>query len=61
MCHARDVLHNFECESNQTPDASVLIAVPARDDKKVEVYQFPQEKLTCVVPKVESKDTGEMA
>lgn len=38
--------------------ASVLIAVPARDDKKAEVYQFPDEKLRFVVPRVQSKDTG---
>ncbi|PVI02526.1 WD40 repeat-like protein [Periconia macrospinosa] len=58
MCYATDVLRNSESEPINTQDESVLIAVPARDDKKVEVYQFPQEKLICVVPKVESKDTG---
>ncbi|KAH6614044.1 WD40-repeat-containing domain protein [Boeremia exigua] len=39
-------------------DASVLIAVPARDDKKAEVYQFPEERLKYVVPRAQSKDTG---
>lgn len=39
--------------------AAVLIAVPARDDKKAEVYQFPNEKLRYVVPRAQSKDTGE--
>ncbi|KAF3052623.1 ASTRA complex subunit [Didymella keratinophila] len=38
--------------------ASVLIAVPARDDKKAEVYQFPEEKLRYVVPRAQAKDTG---
>ncbi|PSN61882.1 WD40 repeat-like protein [Corynespora cassiicola Philippines] len=37
---------------------SIIVAVPARDDKKIEVYQFPDEKLVSVVPRVESKDTG---
>ncbi|KAF2121433.1 WD40-repeat-containing domain protein [Lophiotrema nucula] len=37
---------------------SVFVAVPARDDKKVEVYRFPDEKLMCVVPRVQQKDTG---
>lgn len=36
----------------------ILIAVPARDDKKIEVYQFPDEKLVAVVPRIESSDTG---
>ncbi|KAI8942707.1 hypothetical protein NX059_000755 [Plenodomus lindquistii] len=40
------------------PIGSVLIAVPARDDKKVEVYQFPEERLRFVVPGAQSKDTG---
>jgi hypothetical protein len=38
--------------------ASILIAVPARDDKKAEVYQFPEEKLRYVVPRAQAKDTG---
>jgi hypothetical protein len=37
---------------------SILIAVPGRDDKKLEVYQFPDEKLRCVVPRAQSTDTG---
>ncbi|OAL54432.1 WD40 repeat-like protein [Pyrenochaeta sp. DS3sAY3a] len=39
-------------------DASIFIAVPARDDKKIEVYQFPEEKLRYVVPRAQSTDTG---
>lgn len=38
--------------------ASILVAVPSRDDKKAEVYQFPEEKLRYVVPRAQSKDTG---
>ncbi|KAJ4986294.1 Dihydroxyacetone phosphate acyltransferase [Stagonosporopsis vannaccii] len=37
---------------------SIMIAVPARDDKKAEVYQFPEEKLRYVVPRAQPKDTG---
>lgn len=54
----------FDAERDAQPEAdhihaSVLVAVPARDDKKVEVYQFPEEKLRYVVPRAQSKDTGE--
>lgn len=38
---------------------SILVAVPARDDRKMEVYRFPDEMLAYVVPKVDSSDTGE--
>jgi hypothetical protein len=38
--------------------ASILVAVPARDDKKAEVYQFPDERLKYVVPRAQSTDTG---
>jgi WD40 repeat protein len=37
---------------------SVLVAVPSRDDKKIEVYQFPDEKLVSFVPRVQITDTG---
>ena len=37
---------------------AVLVAVPARDDRKIEVYQFPDEKLLYVVPRVQTIDTG---
>jgi hypothetical protein len=39
---------------------SILVAVPARDDKKVEVYRFPDESLVHVVPRVQLTDTGKM-
>ncbi|KAF3003693.1 ASTRA complex subunit [Curvularia kusanoi] len=45
-----------EADSNKT--ASILVAVPARDDKMAEVYQFPEERLRYVVPRAQSKDTG---
>ncbi|KAF2129470.1 WD40 repeat-like protein [Dothidotthia symphoricarpi CBS 119687] len=41
-----------------TSDDSILVAVPARDDKKMEVYRFPDEKLRFVVPRVQPTDTG---
>jgi hypothetical protein len=41
-------------------EKSVLIAVPARDDKKIEIYQFPEEKLKCAVPRVQGTDTGKL-
>lgn len=37
----------------------ILVAVPARDDKKIEVYRFPDERLLHVVPNIESRDTGQ--
>ncbi|KAF2265842.1 WD40 repeat-like protein [Lojkania enalia] len=36
----------------------ILVAVPSRDDKKIEVYRFPDEKLAYVVPRVQPTDTG---
>ncbi|ORY16787.1 WD40-repeat-containing domain protein [Clohesyomyces aquaticus] len=47
-------------ESASMPGASesILVAVPARDDKKIEVYQFPEERMASVVPRVQPQDTG---
>ena len=36
----------------------ILIAVPATDDKKIEVYRFPDEKLNFVAPRPQLADTG---
>ncbi|KAL6710368.1 Astra associated protein 1 Asa1 [Coniothyrium glycines] len=47
-----------EDDSSTTHDGSILIAVPARDDKKAEVYQFPEERIKFVVPRAQSADTG---
>lgn len=44
--------------SGNSSNASILIAVPARDDKRIEVYQFPDEKLKFVIPRASSTDTG---
>lgn len=61
MCH--DVYSESEHDGPQASRAtrqsdSILIAVPARDDKKAEVYQFPEEKLKFVIPRAQSADTG---
>lgn len=66
MCYVPQTeLHSLDDAEKDTQSgsdkqhASVLIAVPARDDKKAEVYQFPEEKLRYVVPRAQVKDTGE--
>jgi hypothetical protein len=48
-----------EDASSPGPRDSILVAVPGRDDKKIEVYRFPDEKLLHIVPKVQITDTGE--
>lgn len=66
MCYTStkaDILNRDDAEENvpsksRKNGASILIAVPARDDKKAEVYQFPGEKLRYVVPRAQPKDTG---
>ncbi|KAF1992854.1 WD40 repeat-like protein [Amniculicola lignicola CBS 123094] len=66
MCHvpaAFNIQRNSNNASGQgsTPAGvsdSILVAVPSRDDKKIEVYRFPDESLVCVVPRVETTDTG---
>lgn len=46
-------------EANMNKEtASILVAVPARDDKMAEVYQFPEERLRFVIPRAQTKDTG---
>ncbi|OSS45111.1 hypothetical protein B5807_09339 [Epicoccum nigrum] len=46
-----------EASSNKET-SSILVAVPARDDKMAEVYQFPEERLKFVIPRAQTKDTG---
>jgi hypothetical protein len=48
-------------KSTTFDSASILVATPSTDDKKINVYQFPEEKLKFVVPKVATTDTGEWA
>lgn len=52
-----DAYSRLEPDSRQAL-ASILVAVPARDDKKAEVYQFPDERLKYMVPRAQSEDTG---
>jgi hypothetical protein len=50
---------NATSEANLNEEtASILVAVPARDDKMAEVYQFPEERLRFIVPRAQTKDTG---
>ncbi|KAF1846632.1 WD40 repeat-like protein [Cucurbitaria berberidis CBS 394.84] len=46
------------CAPLNLSNESILTAVPARDDKKIEVYRFPDEKLKFIVPRAQSTDTG---
>jgi hypothetical protein len=50
-----------EYDSAETADAetSILVATPGTDDKKINVYRFPHEQLTHVVPIIPVTDTGE--
>ncbi|KAF1919750.1 hypothetical protein BDU57DRAFT_513012 [Ampelomyces quisqualis] len=47
-----------EDQSARNADKSILIATPAADDKKINVYQFPDERLRYVVPSIVAADTG---
>lgn len=61
MCHEHRTLGggvDQEGASRTTPSDSILVAVPSRDDKKIEVYRLPEERLVHVAPKVQIKDTG---
>jgi hypothetical protein len=47
--------------SKQSPTLSngpILVATPSTDDKKINIYQLPDEKLKYVVPKASTSDTG---
>lgn len=57
MCY--QISHPASSAPSPSLTKSIYIAVPGRDDKKAEIYQFPEEKLICVVPKIETSETGE--
>ncbi|KAL1597792.1 Astra associated protein 1 Asa1 [Paraconiothyrium brasiliense] len=57
MCYQRGDIGAF-APSTTVSDEAIYIAVPGRDDKKAEVYQFPEEKLLCVVPRIDTAETG---
>ncbi|KAI2479683.1 WD domain containing protein [Pyrenophora tritici-repentis] len=39
-------------------DDGILVAVPGRDDTTIEVYQFPDERLKILIPRVQVTATG---
>lgn len=45
-------------QSNAT-DFSILVAVPATEDKKVDIFRLPSEQRIYTVPRVQPFDTGE--
>ncbi|KAL5118092.1 Astra associated protein 1 Asa1 [Pleosporales sp. CAS-2024a] len=45
------------CSAAASQDA-ILIATPSTDDKQINIYHYPDEKLRYVVPKVVTTDTG---
>ncbi|KAF2451433.1 WD40 repeat-like protein [Karstenula rhodostoma CBS 690.94] len=54
MCYQRGRV----ASPNAASDESIYVAVPGRDDKKADVYQFPDEKLICPVPSINNSETG---
>lgn len=52
--HARPSMH-------QTGPDPILVAVPGRDDKQIEVWQLPDEALKIIVPRVQTVETGTCA
>ncbi|KAF9739694.1 hypothetical protein PMIN06_004001 [Paraphaeosphaeria minitans] len=54
MCYQRRGV----ASSDSASDEPIYVAVPGRDDKKADVYQFPEEKLICAVPRVNTSETG---
>jgi hypothetical protein len=66
MCHERSPqdtgAQDMIGASKQSPTLSngpILVATPSTDDKKINIYQLPDEKLKYVVPKASTSDTGE--
>jgi hypothetical protein len=62
MCYERSTsteMQNISDSTKATQD-SILIATPATDDKKINVYRLPDEKLRYVVPRTSTGDTGQL-
>jgi hypothetical protein len=57
MCYEERIKASNQ-PSSVTED-SILIATVSTDDKKINIYQFPEEKLKYVVPPIPTTDTGE--
>jgi hypothetical protein len=56
MCHEQ--MGRATDEPRSGTDDAILIATVSTDDKKINVYQFPEEKLKYVVPQIPTTDTG---
>ncbi|KAH7089211.1 WD40-repeat-containing domain protein [Paraphoma chrysanthemicola] len=52
----RDDVEKYK--SRSPASKSILVATPSTDDKKINVYQLPDEKLKFIVPKVSITETG---
>jgi hypothetical protein len=52
-----NISHSMQ-QSTLPERESILIATPATDDKKINVYRLPQETLRYVVPRASTTDTG---
>jgi len=55
MCHQHA---STDLAVRDPPNDAILVAVPGRDDTTMEVYQFPDERLKIVIPRVQSIATG---
>jgi hypothetical protein len=63
MCYERTTSTEVQdvSDSTKAKQGSILIATPATDDKKINVYRLPDEKLRYVVPRTSTGDTGEQS
>ena len=50
---------NEQATAHHGATNSILVAVPATEDKKVDIFQIPSEQRIYTVPRVSSTDTGE--
>lgn len=50
---------NEQATARHSATNSILVAVPATEDKKVDIFQIPSEQRIYTVPRVPSTDTGE--
>ena len=50
---------NEQATAHHGTTNSILVAVPATEDKKVDIFQIPSEQRIYTVPRVPSTDTGE--
>ena len=50
---------NEQATAHHGATNSILVAVPATEDKKVDIFQIPSEQRIYTVPRIPSTDTGE--